>query len=89
MVKNSGFKDPINPKVDPKTVKQPYGQVNPQYDERSSIYVDAGSTYGVGHKQPIGHKGDPKMRVDTMPFGKVNTMNVKNPPKRLPSDLEE
>jgi len=53
----------------------------PPYDERTSCYVDAGSHYGIGHKNPVGHKGDPKMRVATLPFGRVNTMEVDEAPR--------
>lgn len=42
----------------------------PQYDERSSCYINAGDHHGVGHRQPVGHEGNPKMRVATMPFGR-------------------
>ncbi len=48
----------------------------PQYDQRSSCFVNAGTHYGVGINQPVGHKGDPKTRVDVMPFGRVETMRV-------------
>ncbi len=48
----------------------------PQYDQRSSNFVNAGTVYGIGLRQPVGHKGDPKVRVDTMPFGNVPTQRV-------------
>lgn len=46
----------------------------PQYDQRSSNFVNAGTHYGVGHRQPVGHTNDPKQYVDVLPFGKVKTM---------------
>jgi hypothetical protein len=48
----------------------------PQYDQRSSCFVNTGTHYGVGHKQPVGHSSAPKQRVATMPFGRPNTMEV-------------
>ena len=71
----TGFHDPIAPKPG-KTKKSPWDFRAPEYDERSSCYVDAGSHYGVGHKQPVGHSEKPKQRVSVMPFGKVATMKT-------------
>lgn len=42
----------------------------PQYDQRSSGFVKAGTCYDVGYNQPIGHKGAAKMKVDVLPYGK-------------------
>jgi hypothetical protein len=77
----SGFKDPTaiksqKPKDSPQGMgKQwPWDWKCPQYDERSSNFINAGTHYGVGHKTPVGHEGKPKMRVDTLPYGRPNTM---------------
>lgn len=79
----SGFKDPIAPPSG-KEKKSPWDYRCPTYDERTSCYVNAGSHYGVGHTNPVGHDGKVKQRVPTMPFGKVNTMKVDDaPPKQL------
>lgn len=78
----SGFKDPTaikaqKPKDQPVDGKNtPWDFRCPQYDQRSSCFVNAGTEYGVGHRQPVGHEGNPKERVDVMPMGKVNTMRV-------------
>ncbi len=48
----------------------------PQYDQRSSNFVNAGTHYGVGINQPVGHDGDPKSRVSVLPFGRVDTMRI-------------
>ncbi len=48
----------------------------PQYDQRSSNFVNAGTCYGVGMRQPVGHKGNPAERASTLPFGRVETMRV-------------
>ncbi len=71
------FKDPLvikeqQPKDNPiDAVPKPLGWDFrcPQYDQRSSCYVNAGTYYGQGHKQPVGHRGEPKQRVDVLPFG--------------------
>jgi hypothetical protein len=78
----SGFKDPTsikkqNPKDHPVDGKKTWWECQqPQYDQRSSCFVNTGTHYGVGHKTPVGHSGDTKMRVPTMPFGRLNTMEV-------------
>lgn len=78
----SGFADPDKiknqrPKDQPIDGKNsPWDYRCPQYDERSSCFVKAGTRYGIGLRQPVGHHGDPKMRVDVLPFGRVNTMKT-------------
>jgi hypothetical protein len=78
----SGFKDPTSiKKQDPKDhpqdgKKTPWNFECPQYDQRTSCFVNAGTKYGIGHRQPVGHDGEPKMRVPTMPFGRPTTMKV-------------
>lgn len=78
----SGFKDPTaikkqTPEDKPKNGKGIEWDFRcPQYDERSSCFVNAGTKYGVGHRQPVGREGNPKMRADTLPFGRPNTMEV-------------
>lgn len=83
------MKDPIaRPKG--KRINSPWNFDCPPYDERTSCYVDAGSHYGVGHKQPVGHEGNPKMRVPTLPYGRVKTMEVAYaPPKHLKNEIIE
>lgn len=78
----SGFKDPAaiknqNPNDKPKDGKKtPWDFTCPQYDQRSSCFVNAGTNYGVGYKQPVGREGNPKVQVPTLPMGRVNTMEV-------------
>ena len=76
----SGFKDPIaikeqREKDSPMDGKNsPYDWRCPQYDQRSSNFINAGTHYGVGHKAPIGHEGNPQQRVATLPYGTHSTM---------------
>ena len=80
----SGFSDPDKirkqePKDHPVDGKRtPWDFRCPQYDERSSCFVNAGTNYGVGHNQPVGHAGNPKTKAATLPEDrrKVNTMLV-------------
>jgi len=78
----TGFNDPISirnqkPEDKPKDGKNsPWDFTCPQYDQRSSCFVNAGTHYGIGHKTPVGHEGNAKQRVPTMPFGRPNTMEV-------------
>jgi hypothetical protein len=79
---DSGFADPDKikyqrPEDKPKDGKNsPWDFRCPQYDQRSSNFVNAGTHYGVGINQPVGHSGNPKARVDVLPYGRVNTMRV-------------
>jgi hypothetical protein len=41
----------------------------PQYDQRSSGFVKAGTWYGKGINQPVGHFDPPKLKVDVLPYG--------------------
>jgi len=69
----TGFHDPIEVK-EGKKIKSPWNFDAPPYDERTSCYVNAGSHYGVGHRQPVGHKADPKEKALCLPKGSVKTM---------------
>ena len=79
---DSGFSDPAKiksqrPEDKPKDGKNsPWDFTCPQYDQRSSNFVNAGTNYGVAHKQPVGHAGNPSQRASTLPFGRVATMRV-------------
>jgi hypothetical protein len=76
----SGFADPdrikeqreIDKPIDGKD--SPWDFRCPQYDQRSSNFINAGTHYGIGINQPIGHKGNPKRTVDILPLGRVKTM---------------
>jgi len=37
------------------------------YDKRSSVFVNQGTYHGVGHKQPVGHGGNPKSDAPVLP----------------------
>lgn len=76
----SGFYDPDrikeqNPKDKPVDgVNSPWDFRCPQYDQRSSNFVNAGTHYGVGINQPVGHFGNPKSTVPCLPQTRVNTL---------------
>lgn len=79
---NSHFSDPAKiksqrPEDKPKDGKNsPWDFRCPQYDQRSSCFVNAGTHYGTGINQPVGHFGNPKEKVDVLPFGRPETMRV-------------
>jgi hypothetical protein len=82
MNSDSGFSNP-NAVREQREIEKPKDGMNspwdfrcPQYDQRSSNFVNAGTHYGVGINQPVGHQGNPKQRVDVLPFGKPATMRV-------------
>jgi hypothetical protein len=68
--------DPKDTPKDGKPVPQGWDFSQPQYDQRSSCFMNAGTHYGEGIKQPVGHHGDPKERAECLPFGKVNTLRI-------------
>ena len=78
----SGFKETNkiksqDPKCKPENGENsPWDFRCPQYDQRSSCFVNAGTHYGVGINQPVGHPGNPKVTVDVLPQSLVNTMRV-------------
>jgi hypothetical protein len=82
MKSNSHFHEPNaikkqEPKCKPKDGKGiEWDYRSPQYDERSSNWVNAGTHYGVGINQPIGHEGNPKQRVACLPYGRIQTMDT-------------
>lgn len=75
------FNDPlkakrIDPKENPKDgANSPWDFRAPCYDQRSGPWVNAGTSYGVGHKQPVGHDGNPKERAPTLPMGRHSTLD--------------
>lgn len=78
----NGFKDALEikqqaPKDKPKDGKNyPLGWDFrcPQYDERSSCYVNAGTYYGVGRTNPVGTFSDASEYA--VPLGKVKTKEI-------------
>ncbi len=76
----SGFSDPARIKeqreIDkPKDGKKsPWDFRCPQYDQRHSNFINAGTHYGKAINQPVGHPGNPK--VEGVPMGRVNTMRI-------------
>lgn len=76
----SGFKDPIaikNQRLKDQPVdgkNSPWDYRCPQYDQRTSCFVNAGTHYGEGHRQPVGTKEHTSN--GPIPYGRVNTMRV-------------
>ena len=67
------FDDPTKikkqkPKDQPEDGKNsPWDYRCPQYDQRSSRFLNAGTDYGIGFAQPIGHTGKAKQTVSVLP----------------------
>lgn len=70
----TGFHDPIQAKPKSKKVNIPWNFEAPQYDDRT--HVCAGTNYGIGHNQPVGHQGNPKQFSPVLPQGRVKTMST-------------
>lgn len=70
-MEESGFRDPIESDIQVREVKSPWNFKAPCYDQ--SKMVQAGDNYGIGHRSPVGHPGNPKTS-DMLPKGRVNTM---------------
>lgn len=71
-MEESGFKDPIESEIEVRKVKSPWNFKAPSFDE--SKMIQAGDNYGRGHRNPVGHFGNPKSTAETLPKGRVNTM---------------
>ena len=71
----TSFKDPVKEEKH-STIKNFWNFNAPVYDERSSCFMNAGTIHGVGHKQPVGHEGNPKTSSPSLPMGRVNTMRI-------------
>jgi len=75
----SGFADPIkiedqNPKDFPRdSIESPWDFSCPQYDQRSSVFINAGAHFGVGRRNPVGHTGPAKQEVPCLPNTRRNT----------------
>ena len=70
--------------------ESPWNFEAPPYDERSSCFVNAGTRHGVGKKQPVGHQGNPKQDVATLPRGRMPTLKVASTSKEeLPFSVDE
>lgn len=78
----SGFADrdrikEENKKETPKnSFASPWDFSCPQYDQRSSNFINAGTHYGIAMRQPVGHEGNPKREVSALPNNRVNTQQV-------------
>jgi len=49
-------------------IKSPWDFTCPEYDQRSSVFVEAGTNYGVGKKNPVGHEGNPRYKDEKIPY---------------------
>lgn len=78
----SGFKDPTaiknqKPVSTPIDGKGSYWDFRcPDYDQRTSCFINAGTHYGSGHKQPVGHDTAPKSAESVISYGRVSTMKT-------------
>ncbi len=70
----TGFKDRLEVK-NPKEKTSHWNFKSPDYDERSSCFVRAGSDYGVGKNQPVGGYNARSMD-EVIPTGRVNTLQT-------------
>lgn len=59
------FEEPTKPKKDPHAeAKRGWDFTGPDYDKRSSCFLNAGTDYGVGYAQPVGNKkNNPKSNI--------------------------
>jgi len=85
----TGFPGPLQPKKTQEK-KNPWDFRMPDYDSRTSCYTNAGSHYGVGMKQPVGHKANGKLEVECLP-NKARTILSEYDMSRenLPIDVQQ
>ena len=78
----TGFHDPIQAKPKSgKKVKTPWDFEAPSYDGRNRVC--AGTDYGIGYRNPVGHSGAPKEVSPSLPKGRVATMNIYQPDENI------
>lgn len=81
----SGFKDRTAIKEE-KKMKSPWNFEAPSYDQRTSCFVDAGTNYGLGMKQPVGTERLSNSKA--IPTGRIDTMKVSEVFKGRPNLFE-
>lgn len=72
-MKKTGFKDPIAVK---KRKTSSSFKAPTKEEATTGRYMEAGDDYGIGHKSPVGHEGNPKKNAPTLPFGRVKTLRT-------------
>lgn len=75
--------DPIRSKNPKKSTHSYWQHKQPEYDERTSCYINAGTDYKVGHRQPVGRHGEPKVHVDVLPQHVMTIDPKPNPEKAI------
>lgn len=63
-----------------KNVKNPWDFTQPEYDERTSCYINAGSHHGVGKRQPVGSESH-NMK-NAIPTGRPKQMKDDEVPRK-------
>lgn len=83
----TGFKGPLQPKQTQRK-EAPWDFRMPEYDERTSCYVNAGSHYGIGQRQPVGHMTGAKNVVEALPQKDQEMVFVARR-TNLPTDVQQ
>lgn len=82
----TGFKDRTEvknekpPYTPDKGKNTPWDFRAPEYDQRSSCFVNTGTRYGEAMRQPVGTKTHTS--EGGVPIGRVNTLNTEHPESR-------
>lgn len=85
----TGFTGPLQPKKTQEK-KNPWDFRMPDYDSRTSCYTNAGSSYGVGMKQPVGHAANGKLEVPCLPnTAKTIRSEYDMSTQNLPLDIQQ
>ncbi len=74
---DTGFETPLHPRKKPSKNIDTFkiGHINNMdYDYRSSCFIKAGQSYGVGFNQPVGSKTPRK--GNAIPKGKVEALSL-------------
>ncbi len=72
----TGFNNPISPKIKKKIQRSPWNHDCPQHDESTSCFVNAGTHYGIGFNNPVGKKQITKSYSEVIPVGRVKTLQL-------------
>jgi hypothetical protein len=82
-------KNVIDPPVKGKKIKSPFDFESPPYDERSSVYINAGTHQGLGKTQPVGHMGNAKETCRCLPQQAKTIFENNGDRKNIKMDIQD
>jgi hypothetical protein len=79
----------IDPEVKGKKIKSPFDFEAPPYDERSSVFINAGTHQGLGKTQPVGHIGNAKETCRCLPQKSKTILKNNGDMRNIQMDIQD